>query len=227
MQAGLGRAERDAEGRRHVGQRHPEQVVQRDDGAVPGIEALQGPVDELPVGERAGVVGVRRCVDGRELHLDRAPAPAPGQVEAGMDGQTVEPGVEPVRVAKPRQVAPGADEGLLDRVARELRVPENQAGGRVQPRERRVDERGEGVMIALPRAFDEHSLVHDGLAVPRPGGRVRQRMASVEPNCSIACLVPGRRTGGPSLPDASNRLAPAARVVARRILDPSHAEDTA
>ena len=100
---------------------------------------------------------------GDELDLDRAPSPAPGEVEAGVDGQAMEPGVEPVRVAETGQVAPGADERLLDRVARELRVPEDEAGGRVQPREGRVDERGEGVMIAPPRSLDEPSLVHGRL----------------------------------------------------------------
>ena len=85
-------------------------------------------------------------------------------IEAGIDGQAMEPGVEPVRVAKAREVAPGADERLLDRIARELRVPEDESGGRVQPRDGQVDERGEGVMIAPPRSDDETSLVH----VPPP-----------------------------------------------------------
>ena len=75
----------------------------------------------------------------------------------------MEPGVESVGIAETRQVAPRSDECLLDRVARELRVPEDQAGGRVQPREVDVDERGEGVMLAPPRSFDESSLVHGRL----------------------------------------------------------------
>jgi hypothetical protein len=46
---------------------------------------------------------------------------------------------------------------------RELRVPEDQASCRVQPREVDVDERGEGVMLASPRPFDGFSLVHGRL----------------------------------------------------------------
>ena len=46
----------------------------------------------------------------------------------------MEPGVEPVRVTKPGQVPPGAHQGVLDRVARELAVPEDEARGRVQAR---------------------------------------------------------------------------------------------
>ena len=80
----------------------------------------------------------------------------------------MEPGIKPVRVAQTGQVAPGADERFLDRVARELRVPEDEAGRRVQPREGRVDELGEGVMIAPLGTSDELSLVHGRLDCSRP-----------------------------------------------------------
>ena len=51
VEPGLGGAERDAQGRRHLGQRHPEQVVQGDDRAMPGIEARERLVEQLAVGE--------------------------------------------------------------------------------------------------------------------------------------------------------------------------------
>ena len=88
----------------------------------------------------------------------------PGEIEAGIHSQAMEPRVEPVRVAETREVAPGSDERLLDRIARELWVPEDESGGRVQPRDGQVDEHGEGVMIASPGPDDETSLVH----VPPP-----------------------------------------------------------
>ena len=50
---------------------------------------------------------------------------------------------------------------ILDAVARELGVPEDQPGGRVQPRDGIAGQRREGVMIALLRPLDEVSLVHD------------------------------------------------------------------
>ncbi len=78
-----------------------------------------------------------------------------------MDDELAELGVELLGVAKCRQVPPGADETILDRVARELRVPEDQTGRRVQPRDGRAGERSEGVMIALLCPFDEVSLVRD------------------------------------------------------------------
>ncbi len=72
----------------------------------------------------------------------------------------MEPGVEPVRVAQAREVTPGSDVCLLDRVARELLVPEDEAGDGLQPRDGRADEHREGVMIAPPCPFDEFPLVH-------------------------------------------------------------------
>ena len=135
MQPGLGGAERDPEGCRHLGQRHPQQVVQGDDGAMARIEPGQGIVEELPVGERRGGVAGDRADERGELDLDHPPAPAANEVETGIDDESVQPAVEPVRIAQSGQVAPGADGGFLDRVARELRVPEDQPGGGIQPRE--------------------------------------------------------------------------------------------
>ncbi|HEV7809712.1 MAG TPA: hypothetical protein VGO64_03860 [Candidatus Limnocylindrales bacterium] len=51
-------------------------------------------------------------------------------------------------------------ESVLDRVARELVVPENQSGRPVQPCDERAGKYREGVMIASLRSLDELSLVH-------------------------------------------------------------------
>jgi hypothetical protein len=52
------------------------------------------------------------------------------------------------------------EKSVLDRVSRELVVPEDQSGRPVQPRDERAGKHGEGVMIASLRALDELSLVH-------------------------------------------------------------------
>ena len=67
---------------------------------------------------------------------------------------------EAIRIAKRRKVPPGAQEALLDRVSRELVVPEDQAGRRVQPRDEQAGKHGEGVAIASLCSLDELSLVH-------------------------------------------------------------------
>ena len=65
-----------------------------------------------------------------------------------------------IGIAEGGQVAPGPDEAVLDRVSRELGVPEDEPGRRVQPRDERAGKHREGVMIAPLRSLDELSLVH-------------------------------------------------------------------
>jgi hypothetical protein len=177
-------------------QRHPEEVMHRDDRSMARIEAPERRVDQLAVGQRARVIGHRGRIDRCQLDLDRASSTAPGEIETGVDRQSVQPGLEPLRIAKTRQVAPGADECLLDRVARELRVPKDEAGGRVQPRESDVDEFGKGVMIASLRSCNGVSLVHGRLVRCHDlGGRVRQGMASPSSERFITRTNPDRGPG--------------------------------
>ena len=137
--------------------------MQDDDGAMPLVEPSEGIVEQLTVGEVAGDVAHFRHVERRQLDLHRTSSTTPSEIEAGVDNEAMEPGVEPAWIAQPWKVAPDSDERLLDRIARELRVPENESGRRVQPRDGQVDERGEGVMIARSGTFDETSLVHGRL----------------------------------------------------------------
>ena len=92
---------------------------------------------------------------------------------------------EAIRIAQRREVPPGFEEPLLDRVSRELVVPEDQSGRRVQPRDEHAGKHGKGVAIASLCSLDELSLVHvdpfgDG-ATPcraREVCRVRRRKGS-------------------------------------------------
>ena len=128
-----------------------------------------------------GNVADERPIDRVELDLDDAPPPVTEEIKAGMNEESVEPGVEPVRVAQPGKALPRPDKTLLDRVARELRVPKDQPGRRVQPRDRPADEHGEGVMIAMRRPVHELSLVHGG--PPGSGAAIRSRSHGMAPNC--------------------------------------------
>ena len=120
-----------------------------DDRALLGLELAQRVVEEVTVDDERGRIGDRHIVERVQLHLDDPPASMPSHVDTAMHGEAVQPGVEPARVAQPGQVPPGSHHRLLDRVARELRVPEDESGGRVQARQRPVHEQAEGVLIAL------------------------------------------------------------------------------
>src|SRR5689334_20362739 len=109
--------------------------MQCDYRPMPGRQAGKGLVEQLAVGETGRDVDRGGCIDRRELDLDDAPLAATYEVKTCVGEQPLQPGIEPVRIAETGQVAPGADQRLLDGVARELAIAEDQAGGRVQPRE--------------------------------------------------------------------------------------------
>jgi hypothetical protein len=167
MEPGLRRPERDPQLRGDLGQRHPDEVMKDDDGAPFGLEPAEGFVKKLPLGDVRRQVAAEWFGEGRELDLLDTASPPASNVEARVGCQAIEPGVETIRVAQPGQIAPGSDEGVLDRVSRELAVPEDEAGGGVQPREGSAGDRGKGVMIALPRSLDETTLVHCRLSYRR------------------------------------------------------------
>ena len=137
--------------------------MEGDDGSMPRIEAPKRPVQMLALGERIRVVGRVEGVDRSQLDLDRAPPTASSEIETGVDRQSVQPGIEAVRITEPGQVAPCPDEALLNRILREVRIAEDQTGGCVQPPKGAIDQLGEGVMIASLCPVDELSSIHDRL----------------------------------------------------------------
>jgi hypothetical protein len=134
--------------------------MQDDDGSIPISEAAHDTVDQRPVGDLVGLIGQGRFDDLDDAYLHGPSSPTAHQVETGIDGQSIDPGVEPIGIAQAPKVAPGPEETLLNGIARELTVAEDQPSGRVQPRDTPVNELGEGVMIAVSRPLDEPSLVH-------------------------------------------------------------------
>ena len=72
----------------------------------------------------------------------------------------MEPGAEPIGIPKPWEVAPGPDVGILDGVAGELLVPEDQSRHGFHLGDGLADEQGKGILIAPPCSLDEIPLVH-------------------------------------------------------------------
>ena len=125
-----------------------------------GIEPAQGLVELIPISDRAGKVAVRADLDGFDIDLDGASPTTPGDPETGMDGQAVEPRIEAVRVAQPRQAAPRLDKRFLDSIAGKLRVVQDQASGAAQPTDGCACQDGERVMVAMLGLLNEDRLIH-------------------------------------------------------------------
>ncbi len=162
--------------------------MQDDDRAMLRLETSQCPVELVAQGECLGRIGQSDEPRWVELDFGHATTPSTRQVETGMNGQSMEPGIEPVRVAKPGQIPPGADEGFLDRVAGKLAVPEDQPRSRVETGDRRARKRGEGVMIAPPRSLDEFPLIH--VAAPELARHIRSH--STRYGAPVSTIVPSK-----------------------------------
>ena len=68
------------------------------------------------------------------------------------------PGVEPIRIAELRQLAPGDHQRLLDSILGSADVPEDPLGDREQSISRRAGEDGEGLPIAMLRLLDQLAI---------------------------------------------------------------------
>ena len=83
------------------------------------------------------------------------PPPAPELVGCRTHEDSVQPPVEALDVPQLGQLAPAADEGLLDGVLGEVRVAEDESGDRVEAVDLAGSELPEGFPIPAPRSFDE------------------------------------------------------------------------
>ena len=112
--------------------------MHHDDRALLGLQPVESGVEQFAVGNSRSDVADGLSIERQQLDLDRAAATPPDNVDAGSEHQAMQPGLEAIWIAKGWQAAPGREEPVLDRVPRELVVPEDQAGCRVQPRDERA-----------------------------------------------------------------------------------------
>ena len=100
-------------------------------------------------------VGSARSVDRQDPDA-RYPSPVPSQLlVTGIDEQPIEPRREALRIAEPRELAPGEEECLLDGVLCPLRIPQDPVRDRVAEVAVEVDQLREGDVVALACPFDQ------------------------------------------------------------------------
>ena len=129
--------------------------MEDDQGPRLRLEVTEATFQLVTVRRRRRFVGDAGGVDLGELDVEAMPPESARLIDAGADEQAVEPGVEPVRAAQRGQVTPGPDERLLDGVLGLVGIAQDEPGGGIQSEDRGACQRGEGVMIALPRSLHE------------------------------------------------------------------------
>ena len=102
-------------------------VAQRQDDPVVGAQTRDRPADGVAivdVGGRVPDAGVRSLGDVDGGPASRAPEP----VTAGVHEDAVEPRLEPLGVPQGRELEPGGDERIMDRILSGRRIPEDRRG---------------------------------------------------------------------------------------------------
>jgi hypothetical protein len=94
-------------------------------------------------------------VQGPDRDLHWPPSSAAYLVLARVDEESMEPGVEPVSVAKPAQVAPRSDERVLDGVLRSILIAKDPSRDRVKAVICGAREHIECLVVAPLSALDE------------------------------------------------------------------------
>ena len=99
MQAGLGRSKRDAQGFCDLGRGQPEVVLQYEDRALIDAQTAEAAIELISIGNLTADVRRVWSVDVQQLDLERVATSTPGDVDARVDRQSMQPGVEPLGVA--------------------------------------------------------------------------------------------------------------------------------
>ncbi len=151
-------------------------VVEHEDRPLLGRQPPEPALDLVAIGERGEVIRRRRSVDRQDPN-GRDPGALAARLRiADVDEHSLEPGVEPLRIAEAGQLAPGDHQRLLHRVLGEADVAEDAARDpeeQVAPRPGQDGERLPVPALGLLHEVAIHSL--------RPlGGAHRVRRPSLQ-----------------------------------------------
>ena len=177
VESGAGRAGRDAEDLRDLGWLVPGVVAQREDCALLWVETSEAAFELVSIRERQEIVVPRRYVDRQDAKVGHEPALAHRLVDGGPDDETVQPRVEPVRIAECGQIAPGDHQCFLHRILGPVDIAEDPLREREEPVTTRADQVGVCLPIPVLGRLDEIAI-HGPIPSAPSGGAVRTTMGS-------------------------------------------------
>ena len=132
--------------------------MQDEDRPLIDREPAERALQFVSVGDDGHPVRGRRPIHWQDSDL-RPPVPGPLRlVVAGVDEDAMDPRLEALRFPKPRDPAPGENEGVLQRVLGESRVAQDPLGHRIQRVADLVHQDGERLAVTLAGLLDEVSI---------------------------------------------------------------------
>jgi len=162
METRLHRAERNAELVGDLRQAEPEVVVEDDNRPLLGREPPEATFELIAIDDRDGGVRHRRSVDRKDPNGGRPAAATPDLAVTRVDEEPVQPRVEPLGIAKSRQLAPRQHERLLDGILGRAEIAQDPERDREEPIAACTCQAGERFLIPGAGSLDE-SDVHPRL----------------------------------------------------------------
>ena len=158
--------------------------MEREDGALLGRKPPKAALDLIPVGDDR-IVGVDRGLGGEDANVG-GPSARPRRLRvAAVHEDALYPDIEAVRIAEPRQLAPGDHQRLLQRILGPIDVPEDPLCEREEPVAIRPGQDGERLPVTVLRLLHEVAIhLHRPSGTPI-GGAYQQYRAVAVPACSI------------------------------------------
>ena len=154
-------------------QAQPEVVVKHKNCPLFWRETPEPTLDLIAIDERCDVIRGSRSVDREHSDARDPGAPSACLCVAGVDEHSVEPGIEPVRIAESGQLTPGDHERLLHRILGQADVAEDATRDAEQVVPACASQDGECLPVPALGLFDEIALHSSALSVARIGCAVR------------------------------------------------------
>ena len=165
MESRLRGADRDAERLGDLRERKFQEVVVDDDGSVVDRQVTQSLFERIVVGDARSFVGDRPIVIGQEPDIGLVAPLAPRLVPTGVHEQPPQPRIDPSWVPERGEIAPGADQGFLERVLGAAAIAEDERGGGEEPIDARRGKLREGVAVPIGCGCYQMVVGH-GLLLP-------------------------------------------------------------
>ena len=149
---------RDAEQLGDLDQGQPDVVVQHEDRALLDRQPAESPLQLVAIGQDGAAVRGRWAVERQAADLGGPRSGTSRLVVAGVDEDSMDPGLEALRIPQPRHLAPGQDEGVLQRVLGQSRVAQDPLCDRLERSTDLVHQDGERLTIAVTGLLDEERV---------------------------------------------------------------------
>jgi hypothetical protein len=151
---------------RDLDQRQPDVVMQHEDCPLIYGNSPEGALELVTVSQNPAAIGRAWTVDVDYADVGRELTPAPELGITGMDENALRPSLEAIYVAQMRQLLPGRDEGVLQRVFGSTRLAQDSEGDRVEGIADLAYQAGESFSVATPGPLDD-GWVHTDLLTCR------------------------------------------------------------